>query len=121
MTQPYWIQCEGWWEQDGYGRQPMNELRVVISNGRVQGSGDDVVGPFTFQGTIDENGEAALLKRYIGQHIVDYFGRYDGEGVLSGHWHVGGLTGVWLIRLRDVEGGVSNNAIQDYFPDDRRD
>src|SRR5947207_8154485 len=42
--------CDGWWEEQGYGRQPMENLRISFGQGRLQGSGSDIVGPFTLSG-----------------------------------------------------------------------
>src|SRR5690349_1495187 len=44
--------CEGWWEQDILGRQPMRELLLRFEGGQIAGSGHDIVGPFTIAGTI---------------------------------------------------------------------
>jgi len=41
------LRCEGWWEQVDFGRQPMLDLRIQVAEGRIVGSGSDMVGPFT--------------------------------------------------------------------------
>ncbi|MBI3468555.1 MAG: hypothetical protein HY000_36600 [Planctomycetes bacterium] len=93
------VQCEGWWEQVWYGRQPMHNLRLTFEHGRVQGSGVDMVGPFTFSGMIAENGAVTMRKQYIGMHSVEYMGMYDGEGLMAGEWRIEGFRGPWLIRI----------------------
>ncbi|MEZ6091113.1 MAG: hypothetical protein R3C05_24445 [Pirellulaceae bacterium] len=94
--------CEGWWEQIGYGRQPMHDLLLSFSNGDVTGSGHDIIGPFTFAGQI--NGDKALLvKHYLGGHRVDYPGQFDGEGTFQGLWSIHGFGGKWMIRVVNDE------------------
>src|SRR4051812_43888413 len=73
----------GFWDQALYGRQPMRELVLHFSSGAVEGSGVDVVGPFTLQGTYESNGRISLIKRYR-YHTVNYVGQYDGEGTIYG-------------------------------------
>jgi hypothetical protein len=92
--------CDGWWQQAGYGQQPMRDLYLEFSAGQINGSGVDTVGQFTFRGTIDAAGRIEMQKQYIGLWTVDYTGAYDGEGLLYGHWRIGGLTDRWLIRLK---------------------
>lgn len=99
----FMIHCEGWWEQRPFGREPMENLRLSLHDGRLEGAGTDVVGPFTFAGTITKDGAVAMQKQYLGKHSVDYFGTYDGEGVLSGQWTIPGDRGAWMIRLRRLE------------------
>ena len=67
--------CKDWWEQAGYGRQPMEQLRIEFDGGSIRGSGSDIIGLFTLTGTI-EDGKVAILKQYLGQHSVDYLGTY---------------------------------------------
>ncbi|WP_425614774.1 hypothetical protein NA78x_004653 [Anatilimnocola sp. NA78] len=93
------LPCEGWWDEIGLGRQAMEELKLRIVAGKVTGSGWDVVGPFTFHGTISEAGTVAMIKQYIGQHQVQYLGNYDGEGSMFGSWRLGNLSDHWAIRF----------------------
>lgn len=97
------VHCTGWWEQDWYGRQPMHQLRLLFLEDQFEGSGTDIVGPFTMAGTIAADGTVRMVKQYLGQHSVEYVGTYDGEGVLSGTWHVSYLRGPWMIRLGRAE------------------
>lgn len=95
--------CTGWWEQDYLGRQPMEGLMIQIHEGKITGSGYDMVGSFTFEGTVDENQNVLMHKHYLGQHQVVYKGEYDGNNLLWGIWSVNWMTGAWEIRLRDAE------------------
>jgi hypothetical protein len=95
--------CEGWWEQTPYGRQSMEQLRLSFHEGSIRGSGTDIVGPFTFSGTLADHGGVAMRKQYVGLHSVDYLGTYDGEGVMSGQWQLYDLRGPWLIKIRLAE------------------
>ena len=106
--------CEGWWEQDGFGRQAMLELQIEFDDGRLRGAGVDIIGPFTLHGSIDEDGAASILKRYVGQHDVVYLGQYDGEGVISGQWDIDGYRGEWMIRLNRRLAGESE--IHEFHP-----
>lgn len=110
-----WARCLGWWEQSWYGRQPMNNLRLSFADGRIEGLGDDMIGSFTLSGRLRPDGVVTILKQYIGQHSVDYVGSYDGEGVLSGQWHIGDLHGNWLIRIGGLD-SLAEADIQEYVP-----
>jgi hypothetical protein len=94
------IPCEGWWQERGWGRQPMLNLRLKFDAGSIFGSGHDVIGPFTFHGQATTDGKLTMVKQYIGLHAVDYFGTYDGEGLMWGEWHILGTRDQWLIRFR---------------------
>lgn len=85
----------------------MTELRLKFDSGVILGTGRDIIGPFTFHGTIDNQGHVAMVKQYIGQHSVDYVGIYDGEGLLYGDWHIGGSKDRWLIRIKSPAGSFT--------------
>jgi hypothetical protein len=89
--------AEGWWEQAGFGRQPMRELTIAIRDGRLTGAGIDVVGRFDLGGTLAGEGTLILMKRYAGRHTVTYAGWHDGEGRLWGHWRLQAFSGRWMI------------------------
>lgn len=100
---PAHVLCEGWWEQAWFGRQAMDNLRLVFGEGTIAGSGRDIVGPFTLSGSISTTGVVTILKQYIGLHNVDYIGNYDGEGTFLGRWHVDRLQGPWMIKIRRLD------------------
>lgn len=50
-----WLLCDGWWEQPGFGRQPMRQLRLRLDEHINSGSGTDVVGRFVFDGTLQDS------------------------------------------------------------------
>ncbi|QDV68998.1 hypothetical protein Poly24_27110 [Rosistilla carotiformis] len=112
------LRCEGWWEQQGLGRQPMEDLQIAFHEGQVSGSGRDIVGAFTLSGQLQ--GERALLvKHYLGSHRVDYPGSFDGEGTLQGLWSIDGFGGKWMIHVaRDAEANSNREVaeIQDWPP-----
>lgn len=95
------VHCEGWWEQTGYGRQRMWNLRLTIAGGHISGSGMDMVGPFTVTGLLD-NERVAIKKCYMGSHTVDYFGVYDGEGTMTGEWRIDFDGGRWMIKIVSI-------------------
>jgi len=66
---------KGYWEQGGYGRQSMRDLQFRFGGGEVEGSGQDIVGVFTFAGTFDDSGNVVMIKQYVGAHQVLYAGR----------------------------------------------
>lgn len=78
----------GYWEQRGWGRQPMHDVVLAIREGVVAGQGRDCVGRFTFQGTWDSQGVVSMMKQYVRKHQVLYQGQYDGEGTIFGHWSI---------------------------------
>jgi hypothetical protein len=92
------IHCEGWWEQAGYGRQPMEQLRIEFDGGNILGSGTDIIGLFALTGTI-EDGKVAIVKQYLAQHSVDYLGTHGGEGIMHGMWRIGVGGGKWKIKV----------------------
>jgi hypothetical protein len=81
----------GYWEQAGWGRQPMGELVLHFVDGQIFGDGRDVIGPFRFDGRYDERGRIRMTKEYLGRHTVEYEGAYDGEGSIFGRWWIGEL------------------------------
>ena len=96
------LKCEGWWEQAGFGRQPMNNLVIQFSSGELSGSGDDIVGPFVLSGRIEDD-QILIRKQYLGQHSIDYQGTTHGEGVYFGDWSMHGFVGgKWSIHFRSV-------------------
>lgn len=91
---------DGFWVQEGWGRQPMRAFTLRFAGGRVSGGGTDVIGPFTYSGEYDEaTGRVRMVKQYLGRHRVDYVGQPDGEGCIMGTWSIGEFhTGPFLIR-----------------------
>jgi hypothetical protein len=79
----------GYWEQAGWGRQPMRELVLRFADGAVEGEGVDCIGRFTFAGEYGRDGSVTLVKQYVGRHRVLYRGSYDGEGTIFGRWSIG--------------------------------
>jgi hypothetical protein len=59
------IDCECWWDQKWCGRQLMHQLSLTFDAVRISGSGIDIIGLFTFKGTIDELGKVTLVKKYL--------------------------------------------------------
>src|SRR5437762_933070 len=80
-------QWEGFWVQEGFGRQAMRQFELRFADGNVTGRGTDVVGPFTLSGAYDvQTGRVLLVKQYLGKHTVRYRGELDGEGSIQGTW-----------------------------------
>ena len=98
------IQCDGWWEQDFFGRQTMESLTLQFANGEIVGNGQDIVGPFTMTGVMNQ-GNVAIDKQYLGQHAATYLGEFDGEGTMHGTWHIDGMSGPWAINMRGSKSG----------------
>lgn len=111
------VRCQGWWEQAGFGRQPMTDLVLSFDAGTIDGSGIDIIGPFTLSGTVDQ-GQAVLRKSYIGQHQVEYVGTFDGEGTLQGMWRIAGaFHGKWLIRITaEASGQAKLEDVEEWVP-----
>ena len=88
----------GFWDQQHLGRQPMKSFELRFDRGEVRGSGKDVVGKFTVEGTYDTlSGRILFIKRYIGKHQVMYEGEPDGEGKILGKWKIVNKYGQTLI------------------------
>ena len=104
--------CEGWWEQSGYGRQPMENLRLSFASGQIRGSGSDIVGPFVLSGIIAADGAVAMRKQYIGRHSVEYLGEYSGEGVMSGEWRIDIFRGRWMIAIRGSDADSATRIVE---------
>src|SRR5262249_125978 len=94
---------QGYWEAEGWGRRPMR-LTLRFDEGRIEGEGDDCIGPFTFRGHYDAQGNVSMVKQYIGQHRLSYQGTYDGEGTIFGRWvYSPSWTGAFAMRLEEAE------------------
>src|SRR5262245_16061449 len=107
------VACEGWWDEKGWGRQPMLELWLQFDAGQISGSGHDVVGPFLFAGAITAQGHVTMVKEYVGQHTVDYVGTYDGEGLMWGQWHIGALSDRWMIKFNGSKTAALKQTIEE--------
>jgi hypothetical protein len=89
----------GWWEQYGLGRRTMHNLVLeVAAGGVVTGSGEDCIGPFTFEGQFRADGTVSLTKQYIGRHWVSYKGQNSGEGIFGTWWISDFWTGKFALR-----------------------
>lgn len=106
------VQCEGWWQQRGLGRQYMTELEINIQDRQVFGTGVDCVAPFEIAGTIREDGVVELRKNYEFLHSVIYAGRYDGEGTFWGTWAIGNDRGDWTIRISRDQPAADSAAME---------
>ena len=96
-------QWEGFWVQEGFGRQAMRQFELRFADGNVTGRGTDIVGPFVFSGAYDvQTGRVLMVKHYLGKHAVRYAGDPDGEGSIQGTWVIDfrdvRLTGSFLLR-----------------------
>ncbi len=73
---------------------------------RLTGGGDDIPGPFTRMGHV-QNNAIVIRKRYHGQHAIDYHGVSVGEGIYCGDWsYSGDVVGKWSIHMRSLADGV---------------
>jgi hypothetical protein len=90
----------GFWEQPGWGKQPMHDLELYFAEGAIEGHGRDCIGAFTFEGTYERDGSVAMTKQYLGRHRVLYHGSYDGEGTVFGRWSIGTFwSGPFALRF----------------------
>ncbi len=78
----------GFWQQEHYGRQAMEQFEMRFQASEVRGRGFDVIGPFTIHGTCDAHGHIGFVKQYVGKHAVVYRGQPDGEGSILGQWTI---------------------------------
>jgi len=86
----------GFWIQRGLGKQPMS-LSLAFVNGRVAGSGRDIIGQFDFSGNYDlKTGRVVMTKQYERAHRVAYDGANQNDGMwLWGTWTIGPDHGGW--------------------------
>ncbi len=104
------VNCVGWWEQLGYGRQAMEHLVLAFGQGWLSGTGYDVIGPFRLDGVCRAD-QVFITKQYIDRHAIEYMGTTDGEGVYRGDWRYQAVTGGrWLIR---VSAGIDGMMLAD--------
>jgi hypothetical protein len=61
-------------------------LALTFSDGKVHGTGTDVIGPFWLSGSFDDQGSVHMTKSYS-WHVVDYKGKWDGQ-MISGSWKI---------------------------------
>lgn len=90
--------CTGWWEQWGK-REEMEALRIYLGEGKINGSGIDYVGTFTFSGVVSDENHVRMTKVYLGKHSVEYIGQYNGSNRLQGVWKLMGMQGPWEIVI----------------------
>ena len=90
----------------------MTNLCLSFDKRRIQGSGSDLIGPFVLSGIIREDGGVVIQKQYTERHRVDYFGIYDGEGLMSGEWQLGDCRGRWLIKICRVESDSQIDVVE---------
>ena len=107
------IECTGWWQQKGFGRQPMNDLKLDFRGPTIFGQGSDIIAPFTISGKVRPDGSVEIIKKYDLRHSVLYVGTYDGEGTLCGRWDIGGYQGEWSIRLLRASASQGDESIQE--------
>ena len=77
----------GFWQQEGWGRQPMQAFVLKFQNGVITGGGYDVIGHFKVFGEYEADGGAIrFVKHYFDAHSVLYSASPDGEGSVVGTW-----------------------------------
>lgn len=75
---------EGFYLQ--YGTQHKMTCMLDFKDGKVTGSGSDIIGAFSWKGNYDvKEGNCQIVKHYLGQHDVYYSGYVDENG-FWGHW-----------------------------------
>jgi hypothetical protein len=81
------------------GRHATN-VEMTCSKGRLSGTGEDWVGPYTIEGRYDlRSGRCEWTKQYIGRHSVEYRGVNEGRGI----WGVWEMKQLWGL-LKDRGG-----------------
>lgn len=77
---------EGFYLQ--YGTKHEMTCMLDFKEGKVTGSGSDVIGAFNWRGNYDaQEGTCQLVKIYLGQHNVYYKGYVDENGYW-GNWEI---------------------------------
>jgi hypothetical protein len=105
----------GYWEQRGWGRQPMHHVTLEFAGGIVRGQGVDCIGRFTFEGKCDAQGTVEMVKQYVGAHQVLYQGQFDGEGTIFGRWSIRPLdSGEFVLTV--VRDRPASEEIEEIVP-----
>jgi hypothetical protein len=74
------------------------DLSLTCRDGELTGTGRDLVGPYSLQGSYDlDTGQCEWIKRYLGKHSVTYRGHNDGHGIW-GVWEIKQLGGLYIDR-----------------------
>ena len=81
----------------------MHQLQIAFQGSHIEGSGVDLIAPFTLTGNLRSDGAVEIVKQYSGRHTVLYVGQYDGEGTLYGDWDIDGYRGLWSIKLLQLD------------------
>ena len=69
-----------------------------VKKDKIRGSGSDGVGEFKIKGSLNDDQEVTFVKQYIGQHAVNYTGKYSKDDkTVEGDWEVSGYTGTFKI------------------------
>jgi hypothetical protein len=103
------------------GRHTMT-IDLSFGSGQLQGSGSDLVGPFTFQGGYSPgDARCQWVKQYLGKHQVKYTGINEGQGIW-GLWEIRALGGlykdqgafhIWPEGMTPTE--EAEAAVEDYW------
>jgi hypothetical protein len=109
------IPCTGNW--NGYFLEQHRpekgwmHLYLTFAKGQILGEGIDYVGPWTINGTWDQQQKFARWeKRYLKQHTVQYFGELHDHGIV-GTWKIGnylaGRFAIWPEHEDEIDLGNS--------------
>ena len=80
------ISWAGRYEQKNkWTKMNFDNMHITIE-GRVHGTGKDVVGKFEIEGVVDKDRVISFKKQYIGQHFVNYNGKIDEKWSITGTW-----------------------------------
>lgn len=73
-----------------------------LREGKVSGQGNDIIGPFTMAGKYDNAGNVSFIKKYVGQHAVEYNGNLDCDDLggfkIQGKWTIDYLTDDFYLK-----------------------
>ena len=93
------IKCKGkWFHGDTSGEM---ELNLIISNGNIEGDGEDPVGRFKIDGYVYGN-HIAFKKSYLNKHSLLYFGSQKPNSELfEGEWFItnSGTNGTFQLTI----------------------
>ena len=98
----------GWYKQDGE-RTDVNFDHMNIYRGTIKGKGVDVVGDFTINGEVRQNGEVSFSKQYVGGHLVQYDGTLTYREI-KGRWSMPafGVSDEFYIQKNYEDGELSD-------------
>jgi len=83
------LKWTGRFEQEGNWNEMDFNHMIVDQQGKINGNGSDAVGGYNLSGH-HQNNHITINKQYHGAHTVNYVGRMEDNGWITGKWDIPG-------------------------------